>query len=71
MDEIRILRIAEVVRLTGLSKPTIHRKVKDGSFPRPIKLGAQSVGWRAADLREWIETRPAAGTVDQPAPALA
>ena len=61
MDEIRVLRIAEVIRLTGLSKPTIHRKVKDGSFPAPIKLGTQAVGWRTADLVKWIESRPVVG----------
>ena len=33
----RILRIPEVVRITGLSKTTIWRRVKSGDFPAPVR----------------------------------
>ena len=38
-QENRILRLPEVMRLTGLSKATIHRRYRDGTFPRPLRLG--------------------------------
>lgn len=35
-----ILRIAEVLRRTGLSRSALWRRIAVGQFPRPIKLGA-------------------------------
>ena len=35
----RILRIPEVVEITGLSRTTIWRRVKSGDFPAPVRLG--------------------------------
>lgn len=60
-QENRILRLREVMRLTGLSKTTIYRRYRDGTFPRPLKLGPQSVGWRRREILEWIESRPRSG----------
>ena len=56
-----ILRPPRVQALTGLSRSTIWRMVKDGSFPRPVRLGMRSIGWRESDVMHWLETRP---TVD-------
>lgn len=55
---IRVLREAEVIRLTGLSRTTIWRRVRDGSFPPPIRLGPPSTrakGWRHTDLQDWFD----------------
>lgn len=41
-----------VVRgLYGISHATVWRWVKAGFIPKPVKLSAQSTGWRVADLR--------------------
>lgn len=29
--------------------------VKDGTYPQPIKLGAKTTCWRAADIRRLVE----------------
>ena len=55
-SEPKILRLPEVARLTGLSKGTIHRRYREGTFPRPLKLGAQSIGWRREEVLEWLES---------------
>ena len=60
-QENRILRLGEVMRLTGLSKTTIYRRYRDGTIPRPLKLGPQSVGWRRGEILEWLESLPRAG----------
>ena len=57
----RILRIPEVVEITGLSRTTIWRRVRSGDFPAPVRLGSlatRSVGWRESEIRKWIESRP-------------
>ena len=57
-----ILRIGTVAERIGLARPTIYRMVKDGEFPRPIKITTRAVGWRESDLVAWIASRePTAG----------
>ncbi len=41
----RMLRIAEVMAVTGHSRTTIWRKVKAGTFPAPLVTGENSRGW--------------------------
>ena len=56
----RIMRIPEVVEVTGLSKTTIWRRVKSGDFPAPVRLGSlatRSIGWRSGQVQEWLDTR--------------
>ena len=55
LEEHRIVRRDEVSRLTGLARATIYKKVADGSFPEPIRLGARSVGWRLSDIVAWLQ----------------
>ena len=33
------------------------RKVRAGTFPPPIELGVNSVGWPAAEIAAWLESR--------------
>ena len=41
----RILRLADAKARTGLSRSTIYLNISNGTFPRPISLGARCVGW--------------------------
>ena len=58
--EVRILRRREVERLTRLSKASIYRKMRTGTFPLPLKLGERAVAWRADEIHDWIASRPRA-----------
>jgi predicted DNA-binding transcriptional regulator AlpA len=49
-----IMRRAEVERETGLSRSTIYGRIKAGTFPPPVRLGARSVGWRSADIEAFL-----------------
>jgi prophage regulatory protein len=49
-----ILRLPTVKVRTGLSRSTIYLHVADGSFPRPVSLGARAVGWVESDIESWI-----------------
>ena len=51
----RIVRRDEVSQLTGLARATIYKKVKERSFPPPIRLGARAVGWRMSDIVTWLQ----------------
>ena len=55
LEERRIIRIDEVSQLTGLARSTIYKKVSEGSFPPPVRLGARSVGWRLTNIDLWLQ----------------
>lgn len=55
---VRILRLKEVQRMTGLSRSTIYAEIAKGNFPKQVKLtGTRSVGWYESVVVEWIESR--------------
>ncbi|CAN1540840.1 AlpA Predicted transcriptional regulator [Burkholderiaceae bacterium] len=43
--------------LLPVSPATIWRWVKDGKFPRPFKIGANSTCWDAAEVDAWLASR--------------
>jgi prophage regulatory protein len=44
-----------------VSTATIWRWVKDGKFPPPVKLGAQTTAWPVALLDQWDAEQAAEG----------
>ena len=51
-----LLRVRTVEAITGLSRSTIYAKLKanDGSFPKPVRLGARCTRFRAGDVQAWL-----------------
>lgn len=58
MEEERVIRRAEVLRLTGLTKSSLYRLIEGGGFPRPVRLGKNMVGWRVASVLRWVRALP-------------
>lgn len=56
----RLLRVADVMALTGISRVTIHRLRKAREFPEPLRIGPRAVRWRESEIRRWMETQPRA-----------
>lgn len=54
---LRILRRRQVEERVGLSCSTIYAAVAAGTFPKPIQLGAQSVGWVESEVDAWLRER--------------
>ena len=54
---IRIVRLPAVQARTGLGRSTIYVRLAEGSFPRPVQLGARAVGWIEEEVDEWIRQR--------------
>ena len=46
----RLLRIGEMLVLTGYSRSSIYRKMRDGSFPQALKIGARAVRWQESEI---------------------
>lgn len=54
----RILRLKEVMQLTGLSRSTIYAEIAKSNFPKQVPLtGARSVGWLESELVRWVDAR--------------
>ncbi|QDZ00115.1 AlpA family phage regulatory protein [Nitratireductor mangrovi] len=52
------VRLASILSPGGpipVSKSTWWAGIKDGRFPRPVKLGARITVWRVEDIRALIE----------------
>ena len=56
VDVAGVWRFPKVHKETGLSRTTLWRKVKDGSFPAPLKLTAHNIGWLAAEVLAWRDS---------------
>ena len=52
-----ILRLPAVRSTIGLSRSTIHLRIAEGTFPRPVSLGTRAVGWLQSDIEEWLRQR--------------
>lgn len=44
------MRLKQVLRVIPVSRSTWYMGVKEGKYPKPIKLGPRSVAWRACDI---------------------
>ena len=49
-----ILRIQTVLKLTGLSRSTMYRKMENGTFPANMRISSRCVGWRESAVNAWL-----------------
>ncbi|MCU8152635.1 helix-turn-helix transcriptional regulator [Vibrio vulnificus] len=51
----KIIRLPEVIKVTGLSRSTIYLRMSKGDFPKSISLSERAVGWLETDVDDWIK----------------
>ncbi|TDW65388.1 AlpA family transcriptional regulator [Novosphingobium sp. PhB55] len=49
-----LLRLAEVMGRTGLSRTTIYNRMKAGTFPHCLRISAGLVAWYESDVDAWV-----------------
>src|SRR5215472_15682260 len=54
----RIIRGPKVESRVGKSRVSIWRDVKAGTFPAPVQLGPNSIGWYEDEIDAWLAARP-------------
>ena len=57
MRAVSILRLPAVKARTGLSRSTIYLRASEGTFPKPVSLGARAVGWLQSEIDDWLTAR--------------
>lgn len=56
----QLIRMLDVMDMTGMARSTIYAKIKEGQFPRPLKISHRHVAWDKQDVVAWIEALPVA-----------
>ncbi|GAA0711930.1 MULTISPECIES: AlpA family phage regulatory protein [Halomonadaceae] len=60
-----VLRMKQMTQKLSISRSSIYEKMNpksprfDATFPKPIRLGAASVGWLENQVDEWLMSRQA------------
>src|ERR1700687_5865178 len=58
---IRMLRLAQVIDITGLRKTKIYELQSEGRFPMRVQITAHSVGWIEEEVQAWLARRGVPG----------
>lgn len=51
----RFMRERDVLDATSLSRTTLWRVIKNGQFPKPVRISPGRVGWRESAIIAWQE----------------
>jgi len=55
LPETGFLRISQVLQFIPFSRSTLWLRVREGTFPSPVKFGLRMTGWRSEAIRDFIE----------------
>jgi len=50
----RLMRMPDVINMTGLPRSTIYLKMKNNDFPQQVQISSRSVAWIESEVHEWI-----------------
>ncbi|CNJ46052.1 zinc binding domain%3B DNA primase%2CPhage P4-associated%3B Replicative helicase RepA%2C Phage P4-associated [Yersinia enterocolitica] len=50
-----LIRLPEVLKRTGFSRPWIYKLLKQKRFPPPIKIGGRAIAFVESEVNDWIE----------------
>ena len=54
------IRQPELLSQVPFSAATLWRKVKDGTFVKPVKLSERITAWNRAEVLQWLRDREGA-----------
>ena len=53
----KVLRLQDVLEITGLSQSTIYRLMRLNKFPKSFNLTASNVGWDRWEIEKWLNEK--------------
>jgi len=63
VKNIQILKLPDLIKISGLSRSTLYEKLNekssryDETFPKQLKLSRNAVGWLEHEVLEWLESK--------------
>ena len=52
-----LIRLREVMKITGFGRSQIYKLINIGEFPKQIQISPGSVAWLESELEAWMEER--------------
>ena len=56
MSDQELLKLKDVLRIIPISKATLYNGIKEGRYPKPVKIGVKAVAWRKQDIDEYLRS---------------
>ena len=53
----KLLRLKNVMDITGLGRSSIYNYMKEGTFPKQVKITANLSAWVESEIEDWIIER--------------
>ena len=53
----KLMRLSEVLNLYPVSRSTLYKQIKQGVFPRSIRISDKSVAWIESDIDQILLAR--------------
>ena len=50
----RLLTIKQITAEIGISRSTIYRRMREGTFPKPIRIGPRATRWPESAIKVWL-----------------
>tara|TARA_Y100000031_G_scaffold74966_1_gene82633 strand:- start:329 stop:529 length:201 start_codon:yes stop_codon:yes gene_type:complete len=57
MNNIVLIKLPAVKKITTFSTATIYRLINEGEFPKQIKIAVRSSAWSLEEVNRWIEEK--------------
>jgi prophage regulatory protein len=54
---LQILRLPQVLQVTGLCRSMIYQLEAANRFPRRIRIGSRAVGWLHSEVQDWLDSQ--------------
>ena len=53
----QLLKMKDIMRITGFTRKTIEGMERTGDFPQSGKLSERGKRWRESEVRAWIDEK--------------
>lgn len=53
----RLIRLSEVLKMSGLSRTALYKRIRAREFPAPVKLSERSVAWLQSEVNAWVDAK--------------
>ena len=60
-----LLRKPQVLARLAIKKSTLHNRIQDGLFPKPISIGARAVAWPSNEVEAIIQAQIAEYSIEE------
>ena len=59
-----LLKLRDVVQLTGLSRTTIYNLLAENKFPKRIQITKQRIAFLSTEIEKWISETAKVGRIN-------